>query len=63
MNYRLDAATEKEQRAFASKVALLKEEAMRIGLVVTAHSLEAAVKQVGWELAELIEARRAEEPR
>ena len=37
---------------WAIKVVQLKADLMGAGLIKTAHAMEAAIKQVGWELAE-----------
>ena len=48
------------QKEFAAEIVLIKHKAGTLRLFKTMHSLEAAVKQVGWELAEHIEAERKE---
>jgi hypothetical protein len=44
-----------QQRQLASKVALLKNELMNAGLVLTAQTLEPVIRKIGWEIAALEE--------
>ena len=45
----------KQQKQLASEIMLLKDRCMRVGLVLTSHSLELATKAVGWEIAALLQ--------
>lgn len=42
----------KQINKYAIKLVKLKDELTRAGYPQTSHALEAAVKQIGWELAE-----------
>lgn len=44
-------ATAAAQRAFAAKLALLKDEAYRVGLPRTARLIEIPLQEIGWEMA------------
>lgn len=44
-----------DQQAFASRLALVNEEAQRLGLHATGHAIHEAVKVVGFEIAEIME--------
>lgn len=51
---------------FAADLVLVKDRAGRLGLWRTMHALDAATKEVGWEIADILEGRQAdtaEEPR
>ena len=60
------AATMKVSQAeasdFANRLAMMKAEAFRIGLFKTGHAMDAAVRAVGYEIADNLEAfaKRAE---
>jgi hypothetical protein len=43
--------------ALILRIIEVKAEAMRIGLVKTAHALEPATKAVGWEVAEAMQGK------
>ncbi len=55
---RQSAAPRKE---FASRLTLVMNEAMRLGLYRTMHKLHDAVREVGWELADI--AKKEQEPK
>jgi len=46
-----------ERHEFASAIVLLKHRAGQLGFFKTMHALEPATQAVGWEMAELIEAK------
>ena len=54
--------TKNEAVAFAHRLAAMKAEAFRIGLFKTGHAMDAAVRAVGYEIADNLEAfaKRAE---
>lgn len=46
--------TRNDMDKLAFDLAIIKEKAMRIGMVKTSHALETAVRAVGWEMAEIL---------
>jgi hypothetical protein len=53
MRKRLPAEQQGEREKFTTKLTLLHVEAMRLGLYLTGHKIHDAVKQLGWERAEV----------
>lgn len=43
---------------FARRLGLMKEEAGRLRLWRTMHALEAPLKEIGWEIADIIEGKQ-----
>ncbi len=44
----------------ANRIVQLKHDAMVMGLIKTGHALEEATQAVGWEMAEILEGKRAD---
>lgn len=50
----MDKITYAQINEITSKIALLHSELMNLGLMKTGHAMHEAVRQVGWECAEII---------